>query len=364
MDEMEFTEAESNMNDLVSEYQQYQDATAEEEGEFEITEEGTRRLCSPDDDCSGETFLTIDEGLCAKVIRQCKRGNNIHRSTLTNSEGMELSIEPLPGGHCEVRGMAVFQVEGGWCEEDNDCNVRGGFECSMDTVAVDACKIDCKEIRREKGVGPTQTEMFFNICLEDCEMATCQRSINSDRDGDGLSDIEEVQNYLTDPDIADTDGDGLTDRDEVLADTDPLQFDTDGGGVSDGKEVLIDETDPKDRYDDLSLAPPLPMLSGCLIYSRTACTNRPACAWDASDAVCVSEDDLAPPVPAVGTNGCSSYGRIACINRDACSWEKIGSGRGCVESLPTYAPTTFLKDESPSTSSMPTYAPTTFLKDE
>ncbi|CAJ0568914.1 unnamed protein product, partial [Mesorhabditis spiculigera] len=35
MDEMEFTEAESNMNDLVSEYQQYQDATADDEGEFE-----------------------------------------------------------------------------------------------------------------------------------------------------------------------------------------------------------------------------------------------------------------------------------------------------------------------------------------
>ncbi|XP_063485804.1 tubulin beta-8 chain-like isoform X9 [Symphalangus syndactylus] len=35
MDEMEFTEAESNMNDLVSEYQQYQDATAEEEEEDE-----------------------------------------------------------------------------------------------------------------------------------------------------------------------------------------------------------------------------------------------------------------------------------------------------------------------------------------
>lgn len=35
MDEMEFTEAESNMNDLVSEYQQYQDASVEEEGEDE-----------------------------------------------------------------------------------------------------------------------------------------------------------------------------------------------------------------------------------------------------------------------------------------------------------------------------------------
>ena len=31
MDEMEFTEAESNMNDLVSEYQQYQDVPVEED---------------------------------------------------------------------------------------------------------------------------------------------------------------------------------------------------------------------------------------------------------------------------------------------------------------------------------------------
>ncbi|XP_055958876.1 tubulin beta chain-like [Patella vulgata] len=38
LDVMEFTEAESNMNDLVSEYQQYQDATAEEEGEFDEEE--------------------------------------------------------------------------------------------------------------------------------------------------------------------------------------------------------------------------------------------------------------------------------------------------------------------------------------
>ena len=34
MDEMEFTEAESNMNDLVSEYQQYQELTADDEEEF------------------------------------------------------------------------------------------------------------------------------------------------------------------------------------------------------------------------------------------------------------------------------------------------------------------------------------------
>ena len=34
-----FSQAESNMNDLVSEYQQYQDATAEFDGDFDEEEE-------------------------------------------------------------------------------------------------------------------------------------------------------------------------------------------------------------------------------------------------------------------------------------------------------------------------------------
>merc|ERR1719277_1957558 len=39
MDEMEFTEAESNLNDLVSEYQQYREATADLDDEFEHDED-------------------------------------------------------------------------------------------------------------------------------------------------------------------------------------------------------------------------------------------------------------------------------------------------------------------------------------
>lgn len=39
MDEMEFTEAESNMNDLVSEYQQYQEATIDDENEEDEDED-------------------------------------------------------------------------------------------------------------------------------------------------------------------------------------------------------------------------------------------------------------------------------------------------------------------------------------
>merc|ERR1712049_1745 len=39
MDEMEFTEAESNLNDLVSEYQQYQDAGIDDEDEGDSDED-------------------------------------------------------------------------------------------------------------------------------------------------------------------------------------------------------------------------------------------------------------------------------------------------------------------------------------
>ena len=37
MDEMEFTEAESNMIDLIAEYQQYQEATIEDEQDGYVT---------------------------------------------------------------------------------------------------------------------------------------------------------------------------------------------------------------------------------------------------------------------------------------------------------------------------------------
>merc|ERR1711920_330275 len=53
MDEMEFTEAESNMNDLISEYQQYQEATVDDdeyEGDGDDLEQDEAwcvdRLCS------------------------------------------------------------------------------------------------------------------------------------------------------------------------------------------------------------------------------------------------------------------------------------------------------------------------------
>jgi len=67
----------------------------------------------------------------------------------------------------------------------------------------------------------------------------------ADTDGDELSDGDEVNKYKTDPLKVDTDADGLSDGDEVTKyKTDPLKADTDGDGLSDGDEVAKYKTDP------------------------------------------------------------------------------------------------------------------------
>ena len=49
MDEMEFTEAESNLSDLVTEYQNYQDASADDEGEEEEGDEEEGGEANPEE---------------------------------------------------------------------------------------------------------------------------------------------------------------------------------------------------------------------------------------------------------------------------------------------------------------------------
>ena len=80
---------------------------------------------------------------------------------------------------------------------------------------------------------------------------------NADTDGDGLSDGEEVNTYLTSPLSADTDKDGLNDYAEVTVHkTNPNLADSDGDGLSDAAEITaglnpIDATDAdKDNDSD------------------------------------------------------------------------------------------------------------------
>ncbi|MBP6859305.1 MAG: hypothetical protein KBC69_01620 [Candidatus Magasanikbacteria bacterium] len=59
----------------------------------------------------------------------------------------------------------------------------------------------------------------------------------ADQDFDGIADVDE-QAYKTDPTNSDTDGDGLTDWQEInIYKTDPLKSDSDSDTFNDGYEV-------------------------------------------------------------------------------------------------------------------------------
>ena len=77
--------------------------------------------------------------------------------------------------------------------------------------------------------------------------------LSSDSDNDGLSDNDELNNYLTNPLLADSDNDGLDDNDELtIYYTDPLNQDSDNDGLGDGWEITYGY-DPKVDNGEASL---------------------------------------------------------------------------------------------------------------
>ncbi|MBQ6103378.1 MAG: hypothetical protein IJL06_06865, partial [Kiritimatiellae bacterium] len=83
---------------------------------------------------------------------------------------------------------------------------------------------------------PNVTSLEFHALLP-------EDAANHDRDGDGLSLLDELFFYDTDPRRPDTDFDGVSDGGEVAAGTDPLLRDTDGDGFADGTDVRPLEAD-------------------------------------------------------------------------------------------------------------------------
>jgi len=119
-----------------------------------------------------------------------------------------------------------------------------------------------------------------------------------DNDGDGLSNKQEVEVTLTDPNNPDTDADGLWDGDEVLIyssnpnspdtdsdilrdgdevnvyKTDPTLADTDGGGVNDGEEVTRG-TNPLDPRDDFPATATWTPAAATPTWTPVVITNTP-----------------------------------------------------------------------------------------
>ena len=72
----------------------------------------------------------------------------------------------------------------------------------------------------------------------------------ADTDGDGLTDFDEINTHMTNPNNSDSDNDDLSDADELTLSLDPNNSDTDADGVTDGQEVNVYQTDPLNADSD------------------------------------------------------------------------------------------------------------------
>ncbi len=130
----------------------------------------------------------------------------------------------------------------------------------------------------------------------------------TDRDGDGLYDIDETSVYGTNPDVADTDGDGVDDGEEVYLGTDPRSRCnglTDCGGIC--ADLLADDS----NCGACGVA--------CQFYER--CTNG---ACDNCGGSCIDFGG-APPTCTGGLTACGAD----CVDLGRDSWHCGACDNSC-----------------------------------
>jgi len=135
----------------------------------------------------------------------------------------------------------------------------GTYDVSWDVGNWTTCTIAGLEEGKTYYFAATAYDIYDNE--SDLSAEVSHSVVNSDTDGDGISDLEEMEIYGTDPHSDDTDGDGVKDGEELAywgddwnADYDGdglinlLDPDSDNDGLPDGLEIT-GGTDPSDPSD-------------------------------------------------------------------------------------------------------------------
>ncbi|MCK4540517.1 hypothetical protein KAU09_05190 [Candidatus Parcubacteria bacterium] len=127
------------------------------------------------------------------------------------------------------------------------------YETALDTKNIALCNLIINETRKKVcinfiTIGP-DSDADNDGLFDHKELWFNTDPFNSDTDGDGISDGDELKKYHINPLAKDTDGDGLTDGEEKLFNTHPHLKDTDGDGVSD-KDYVLEKVNQIDTDND------------------------------------------------------------------------------------------------------------------
>jgi uncharacterized repeat protein (TIGR02543 family) len=123
-------------------------------------------------------------------------------------------------------------------DEDGFTNYQEIVVYGTDPTKPDTDEDGVKDSKDDLPLDPTETIDSDHDGIGD--------NTETDDDNDGLSDVDEINTYGTNPKRADSDGDGLSDPDELQIHlTNPIVADTDNDGLSDGAEINTYHTLPK-----------------------------------------------------------------------------------------------------------------------
>ena len=119
------------------------------------------------------------------------------------------------------------------------------------TICLESCSYSNDGACDDGGESSDYSVCDFGTDCADCGTRMQLDPNNSDSDGDGLNDGDEINSYFTDPLNTDSDSDGLADNDEINTySTNPILADSDSDNLNDGDEINTYLTDPLDADSD------------------------------------------------------------------------------------------------------------------
>ena len=202
-----------------------------------------------DDFLDGSTITDLGTGTAAGMITINQSSGELTYTALASEDPNTVTIEyqVCNGTVCATATLFVTIPACVDTDGDNICDVN-------DPAPTDPCIPRSNPDWQAVGTSDCDNDGL----TYDEELALGTDPNDTDTDGDGISDGQEVNtdgtNPLNDCDsvggnslgISDCDTDGLSNDEEAILGTDPNNADTDGDGINDGQEVNVDASNPLD----------------------------------------------------------------------------------------------------------------------
>lgn len=175
---------------------------------------------------------------------------DVARNNTTTRQLLDVTFDSETRTMTKTLPFRVIERDGNLDEDGltNEQEVKVGSHIN-DSDSDDDGLMDGTEVN-EYDTDPSIADTDDDGVRDGVEISGGTNATVADTDGDGLTDGEEINDLRTDPLEADSDDDGLTDAEEVRLGTDPTFADTDGDGLTDGEEVDRYGTDPLDSDTD------------------------------------------------------------------------------------------------------------------